>query len=218
MEIDYKARYEALVAQINNDGGLGIYPMGHMSHEERDGDAIKKTDAYKCGWNDYALQHSGRLMEMVERADAGVSDDVTMLMASGDCFLNDDGSISLNMNDTWSWASSWCPNVPVDSVAEVARLFRYYGRAGLMYWHSCQEHNMRSDFHDNNRAIDFVRNEEQIRKETPDSNKRAYLQVEYIIGAPRIPSVALPGPPPAGSGRWARLMVRVQRLFRGDAQ
>lgn len=51
-----------------------------------------------------------------------------------------------------------------------------------MYWHSIQEKDMRSEFHDNNRAIDFVRNEERIRKEVPDYNKRAYYKTKYVLG------------------------------------
>ena len=88
------------------------------------------------------------------------------------------------MNDTWGWALSWCPDVTPEQLPEVARLFRSYGRAGLLYWHSCQEKDMRSEFHDNNRAIDFVRHEEEIRKETPNSNARAYKVVSYVLGLP----------------------------------
>jgi hypothetical protein len=182
-DIDWKARYESLAQQLNNDGGMGIYPCGHLTAEQRDGDEVKKTDGYKCGWNDAVMESSRRIGAMISRSEEGVSDDMTMLLASDCCFLDDeDGSISLNMNDTWAWATAWCPTVPADQLSEVARLFRVYGQAGLMYWHSCQEKNMRSAFHDNNRAIDFVRHEEEIRKETPDSNKRAYRKVEYTIG------------------------------------
>lgn len=67
---------------------------------------------------------------------------------------------TLNFNDTWCWASAWGQRVPEDELPEVARLFRSYGRCGLLYWMSEINQQMRSEFHDNNRFIDFVRNEE----------------------------------------------------------
>jgi hypothetical protein len=182
--IDWKARYEALVRQLNADEGSGIYPMGHLTKEERQADAIKKTDAYKCGWNDAVMERSSKIGEIVSRAEEGLSDDVSMLLASDECFLGDDGRIVLNMNDIWAWATSWLPEVKQEQLAEVARLFRMYGRAGLMYWHSCQEKDMRSEFLDVNRAIDFVRHEEEICRETPKSSTRAYRQVSYTLGLP----------------------------------
>lgn len=184
-EIDYKSQYEALVLRLKNDEGLGVYPMGHMSAEERDGDAIKKTDAYKCGWNDAVLQDTRHFQDMIKDTENDSSDDLSMLLASGMCFYSE-GTLSLNMNDTWAWACSDIPEVPASEIREVARLFRDYGHPGLMYWHSLRENNMRSEFHDNNRAIDFVRHEEQIRKETPDDNKRAYRKVTYILGEDKL--------------------------------
>jgi hypothetical protein len=46
---------------------------------------------------------------------------------------------------------------------------------------------MRSEFLDNNRAIDFVRNEEAIRKDIPSSSKRAYHNAVYTLGLPSPP-------------------------------
>lgn len=181
--IDYEARYKALAALINNDEGFGIFPQGHLTQAERESITAEKSDAYRCGWNDYAIKHSTRLMAMVEEAEAGMSDDLALLLASEGFHLGEDGKLSMNMNDTWAWASSWSVAVCSDQVAEVASLFRTYGRAGLMYWHSCQENDMRSEFHHYNRAVEFVRNEERIRKETPGSSELAYRQVEYVIGA-----------------------------------
>jgi hypothetical protein len=38
-----------------------------------------------------------------------------------------------------------------------------------------------SEFTDNNRFLQFVQNEERIRKEQPDYNKRGYYKAEYRI-------------------------------------
>jgi len=92
-------------------------------------------------------------------------------------------SQTLNMNDTWAWAMAMGEDVPDDKLPEVARLFWCYGHAGILYWVSEQNDGMRSEFHDNNRSIDFVKNEEAILKRIPDSTKRAYEKVSYTLGA-----------------------------------
>jgi len=91
---------------------------------------------------------------------------------------------TLNMNDVWGWALAWGEHVPDDKLAEVADLFWRYGWGGLLYWMSCRHDNMRSEFHDNNRAIDFVRNEERIRAAHPGSSALAYHQESYVLGSP----------------------------------
>ncbi len=183
-EQDYKTKYETLIRILNRDSGLGVYPLGHMKHEERD--KAKTTDEYKCGWDDAVLATTKKLTEIteiLETAEKGVDEDLALLLAAdGYVFYSEENELMLNMNDTWAWALSWCPIVPPDQIPEVARLFRTYGNAGLMYWHSCQENNMRSEFEDNNRAIDFIRHEEKIRKNEPDHNKRAYLKIKYTLG------------------------------------
>lgn len=181
--IDWKTRYEALVRQLQEDEGLGIYPMGHLSEEQRE--SFKRCDAYKCGWDDAAIANAVRMAEILKAAEDGLSQNVTMLLNSGYAFTGDGGKLSLNMNDTWGWALAWCPEIPDDQVKEVARLFRAYGNAGLLYWHSQQEGGMRSEFYDNNRQLDFVENEERIRKEVPDHNKRAYHKTEYMVRGER---------------------------------
>jgi hypothetical protein len=88
----------------------------------------------------------------------------------------------LNMNDVWGWALAWGEKVPDEQLIEVAELFWNYGWPGLLYWMSCRHKNMRSEFQDNNRAIEFVRNEERIKAAHPDSSALAYHQESYTIG------------------------------------
>ena len=88
----------------------------------------------------------------------------------------DSGLFELNMNDTWAWALAWFEEVPDEKIDEVARLFKCWGCAGLDYWVSEQNDGMRSEFHDINRAVDFVRFEEELKKAIPDSSERAYKQ------------------------------------------
>ena len=91
-------------------------------------------------------------------------------------------SLELNMNDIWGWALAWTESIPAEKVVEVGELFRLYGWCGLAYWVSEQHEQMRSEFKDVNRTIDFVRHEEALRKTEPNSTKRAYRKLVYTLG------------------------------------
>lgn len=88
----------------------------------------------------------------------------------------------INMNDVWGWASAYGEHVKDEELIEVADLFKSYGWAGILYWVSKKNDNMRSEFYDNNRFIDFVANEERIKLEVSDYNKRAYHKTSYMLG------------------------------------
>lgn len=111
----------------------------------------------------------------------GVRD--TMAMDAGRKAEIEKDMQTLNMNDVFGWAKEFGQYVPDKELPEVARLFWAYGFNGLAYWVSKQNNNMRSEFEDVNRAIDFVRHEEDIVKQIPDSSKRAYKKIVYFLGA-----------------------------------
>jgi hypothetical protein len=92
---------------------------------------------------------------------------------------------TINQNDTWAWALSFRQEVPDEDLPGLARLARTYGYCGVLYYVSEKNEQMRSEFEDNQRHVDFVRREEQIRNEEPDYNERAYKQVQYTLGMPR---------------------------------
>lgn len=94
-----------------------------------------------------------------------------------------DGDQILNMNDVWGWAISWGEHVPDEELPAVLALVRRYGYCGALYWVSERHDHMRSEFEDVNRFVEFVRQEEMIRKEVPDSSARAYAKRSYLIGA-----------------------------------
>jgi len=109
--------------------------------------------------------------------------DEQMLRASG-CFFDGDEeegdgyydkNLVLNANDTWAWALAWCQDVSAQEIPEVARLYRRWGYAGLLYWMSEKNGKMKSEFKDINRFVEFVRQEEELIKSVPDSSKRAYM-------------------------------------------
>lgn len=94
---------------------------------------------------------------------------------------------TLNQNDTWGWALAWGVPVSDDKLVEVADLYWKYGYCGILYWVSEQNDKMKSEFHDVNRAIEFVRNEERIiktisEKHPGNSSALAYHKESYTIG------------------------------------
>lgn len=117
------------------------------------------------------------------------------LLIEADVGWVEDGVLSLNMNDTWTWGCSDLERVPGDQIEEVARLFRTYGNAGLLYWVSRRRNNCRSAFLDNNRFIDFVAHEEGLRQREPQGSKRAYMHYAYALGTIRKDEPARLQPP-----------------------
>jgi len=87
----------------------------------------------------------------------------------------------LNLNDVWAWACADGEHVADEELPAVAELFYRYGWCGILYW-VAEKNGCKSEFKDNNRFIEFVRHEERIRKEVPDSNRRAYFAASYAVG------------------------------------
>lgn len=86
---------------------------------------------------------------------------------------------TLNMNDTWGWATAFGQEITDEELPKVASLFWQYGRCGVLYWvseknKSADGEPMRSEFEDINRFVDFVRNEERVAKECHDAGKNLY--------------------------------------------
>jgi len=96
----------------------------------------------------------------------------------------EDGGLpyTINFNDVWGWGMAWGEPVPEAELPRVAELFRRYGWCGILYWMSERCDGMRSEFVDNNRFIDFVRQEESLILDVPDSNARAYKKIRYRLG------------------------------------
>ena len=113
----------------------------------------------------------------------------TLLETAGVFFGPDDeepdgeSARMLNLNDAFFWGCADGEVVSDDEMPEVARLFLAYGMCGIYYW-VCTKRGYESvGFSDINRFVQFVRMEEEICKECPDWNKRAYHTAEYHISA-----------------------------------
>lgn len=90
---------------------------------------------------------------------------------------------TINLNDAFYWACSDMQYVEDDELPRLAELFWRYGNAGVMYWVAVEKRGgEKPEFVDVQRHIDFVTQEEAIRKEEPSSSKRAYLKRQYTIG------------------------------------
>jgi hypothetical protein len=88
---------------------------------------------------------------------------------------------TLNLNDAMFWGCADGEYVEDEELPEVARLFWLYGWHGLIYWVMKKRGLDKVEFEDVSRAVQFIRAEEQIRAEEPDSSKRAYLKRSYTI-------------------------------------
>lgn len=113
--------------------------------------------------------------------DKQMQGDCEQLLAIANVGFNDEGHYFLLQNDEWGWAVSWFEEVKPDQIIEVAKLYADWGHAGLLYWVSEQNDQMTSEFKDVNRAIEFVRFEEELKKRVPDSDTRAYLDVNNPV-------------------------------------
>jgi len=117
-------------------------------------------------------------------------EDARKLLTSGNVFYDfeeDDEDYeqfkqAINLNDVFGWGWADCEMVKDNELPELARLYDLYGWCGVLYWVSQKRDGMRSEFLDNNRFIDFVAAEEQLIKEEPDFNKRAYKKYSYTLG------------------------------------
>lgn len=167
---------DALILALRDiDLDMGVYPAAIQGMgKEKD---YKERDGYKNGWNAAVKEITDKQCEMIEQFAKEIDTNIVMLVASGEGYLASDGIFQINFNDTWGWALAWHEPVPKADLPEVARLYRKWGRPGLLYWCSEKHEKMESEFKDINRYVAFVRREEEWEKQQPDYNKRAYQEI-----------------------------------------
>lgn len=90
---------------------------------------------------------------------------------------------TINLNDAFYWACSDSEYVEDSELPRVSELFWRYGIGGVYYWVAVEKRdNEVPQFVDVRRQIEFVRQEEQIRKDVPSDSARAFKKVQYTIG------------------------------------
>ena len=118
-------------------------------------------------------------------------DEARELLTKADIFFgcddpDDDPKFAqmINLNDAFYWACSDGEYVEDEELPRLAELFWRYGYCGVMYWVAVEKRGGETpEFLDVRRKIEFVTQEEAIRKEVPSSSKRAYTKRQYTIGA-----------------------------------
>jgi hypothetical protein len=177
---DWKQKYDTLVEEIRNvDTDMGIYPQAVKGYnDERD---YTQRDGFKNGWNAAIINYGCAINKIGYSAEKSMSDDLAMLI-SANVGEWTNGVFELDMSDTWAWATAWSEEVEEVEIPVVAKLFRRYGQAGLYYWMTTKNPELKSEFHDINRSVDFVREEEKLIAEEPSSTKRAYKKLSYKVG------------------------------------
>jgi len=89
----------------------------------------------------------------------------------------------INLNDTFFWGCADCEYVEDEELPRLAELYDQYGDCGVVYWVAVEKRGgMVPEFVNVKRQIEFVTQEEAIRKEEPNPSKRAYLKRKYAIG------------------------------------
>lgn len=88
---------------------------------------------------------------------------------------------TINLNDVFAWAAADGEYVPDEELPQLAQLYAAYGWCGVLYWVSQRRGGERSEFHDINRYIDFVRHEETW-KADKTSSEAAYGTFTYTLG------------------------------------
>lgn len=93
---------------------------------------------------------------------------------------------TINLNDTWNWGCADCYEVPMEKMPELHRLYNAYGWCGVLYFVSenSESHKVEPEFHHYRRMIEFVHNEESIRKKHDNQSAYAYDKQTYVIGPP----------------------------------
>jgi hypothetical protein len=117
-------------------------------------------------------------------------DSARELLTKADIFLGcydpeDDPKYAqmINLNDAFYWGCSDAEYVDDSELPRLAELFWRYGNAGVNYWVLVEKRGGdKPEFVDVQRQVEFVTQEEAIRKEEPSSSKRAYLKRQYTIG------------------------------------
>ncbi len=115
-------------------------------------------------------------------------DEALLLLRAADVFYesDDDGpdiGRAINLNDAFYWGCADSEDVSDEDAPRVAELFWMYGIHGIYYWAVVEKRGLKSvEFQDVNRAIEFVRNEEELRAAVPSSSTRAYRKIQYTIG------------------------------------
>lgn len=88
---------------------------------------------------------------------------------------------SLNLNDTFWWASAYSEQVEDSEIDTLYTLFQDYGWCGVVYW-AAKKGNITAEFNHVTRMIQFVENEERIKAAAGSSSAYAYSKETYTLG------------------------------------
>jgi len=114
-------------------------------------------------------------------------EEALILLNAANIFFEEDEEepdlkMMINLNDVFGWAWVDGEKVKEEELIEVAELCQKYGWCGVLYWVSKKRGGLRSEFFDNNRFIEFVKNEEALIELEPNTDKRAYMKIVYTLG------------------------------------
>jgi hypothetical protein len=90
---------------------------------------------------------------------------------------------TINLNDAMYWGCADGEYVADEELVRVAELFWNYGWCGILYWVAVEKRGGETpEFLDVKRMIEFVKREEELKKQEPNPSKRAYAKYSYTLG------------------------------------
>ena len=167
----------------------GIYPRAVQGGDE----PYEKRSDHQNGWNAAVMEISKRIGEALKESWKEVDEDLTLLLLA-DVINDDHGHYVLNMNDTFYFATADGEEVKPEEIKEVARLFSYYGFAGLTYW-VAEKRGHDPEISSSREEVEYVRSKEQKKEYRPcgiDHNEME-TSAKYIIVVTALISIALIG-------------------------
>lgn len=134
--MDEALQRKLLINDFYNCLDIGIFPMSVKGGEQ----PYEKRSDYQNGWNDAQMKIMEQVWSMIDKFDKdGYSDDLALLIAANIVTRYDDKFL-LTLNDIFYYASD-SEEINKEDVKEITKLYRSYGRAGVIYWVSKKRNN-----------------------------------------------------------------------------
>lgn len=120
-------RLKLLIESFLQAGAFGL-PM-----TDKDVKNYHDKPEFKEGWSQCELAHIQRYISL-ENEKWQSDRNILFLLLTGECWLNQENRLLLNMNDTFAYACADCEEVPEGKVEEIISLYKRHGNNGLIYW------------------------------------------------------------------------------------
>jgi len=171
--------FKSMIMKAISNSDMGIYPAAVEGYNKEQN--YKERDGFKNGWNAAVCEYGIKFKEIIWEEEGKLTSNEALFSSAGEyCFdRNDDGTWNIFLNDTWYWGCSDGEDISKEEENEVARLFKEYGRAGLMYWVYLKRGHP-SEFPQEQFMIAAVKEMEELRKLMAEQHKYYFGQLKNV--------------------------------------